>query len=142
MVELAEQLHDIRLPALEGPALLADGLTALALGLLLAAGMSALIRLVTRGRRDHRRDMSEELTRSRNLPPDERVVAQLRLLQRLEADRSESVRSSWLPTPLSTLPMPDGLLTRLREDLYRPGTVPDVEAVDRLLDRQIRRRWG
>jgi hypothetical protein len=114
--EIVADLHPPRLPAQFIDTGWADLLAAFGLGLLLAALAAALIGPMLRPRR-RRESVAARLARLRTLPPDDRLLGQLRLITETGAR----------------------LPPELRAALYR-RTPPDPAALDALI--RGRRRHG
>ncbi len=114
--ETLADLHPPRLPADFIATGWADLLAAFGLGLLLAALAAALIRPMLRPRR-RRESVAARLARLGSLPPEERLLGQLRLVEETGAALPPEIRAA----------------------LYR-RTPPDPAALDDLIRRRGRGR--
>ncbi|WP_370193925.1 MULTISPECIES: hypothetical protein [Aurantimonas] len=121
--DLVARLRPVRLPADFAAFDGSEVLAAAALGILAGLLLLALLHLVTR-RRDTALTMARrEIAAARLLPAEDRLFRQAALIDRL--------RRHAAPARPGNRPDPTAIL---REDigasLYRPGTTPDLDAID------------
>ena len=144
--DLLAELRDSRLPELSEASVLADAATAFVAGLILALAIALVVRVFAR-RPPSRRDRAlAELAASRALAPDERLLAQARLLRRVADERDrrgvDSTSAHWADVfdqRLDTDFFTAGPGVVLREALYRPDARVDPEQIDRELVKLLRR---
>jgi hypothetical protein len=118
--DLAAALRPVRMPIPTEAEALADGLLAFGLGLAAALLIYGLLRLAFGLRRSPRAALRAELAASRRLDAPERLLAQARLAER------------W--------PSAAGVRAELAAALYRPDSLVDLDATDRMLARALDRR--
>lgn len=142
------QLRGLHLPAAEGAAQ-GEVVLAIALGFAAALLVGLFRMLRDRQRRSVRRAALRELAAARALPPEQRLVAQARLLRRLartlRGDAAASARGTDWAATLDGLFATD-FFTRgagrvLADGLYRRAS-PDSAAIDAELGRLFARIRG
>jgi hypothetical protein len=134
-------LRDIRMPAPTPDSALADGAAAAAIGLALALAMAAVMRVFTRRPAPPEALARRDLAALRGLPPEERLLAQVRILRGL-AGAAGSEPGGWL----AALDRRFGTDFFTRGEgaalggLYRPGLALDPDRLDAELDRLLAAR--
>ena len=128
------RLHDVREPATGGAEAVADMLAGGSVGLLSALLVFVLLRIVTYRPTTRREVICAELTRARLLAPDQRLLAQAKLIDRNAPDASRKSGTGESPDPAhSSEDCKEHWLrlkAELREALYRPNPRIDLDRVE------------
>lgn len=128
------RLHDVREPATGSAETIADALAGGSLGLLSALLAFVLVRSFTQRSLTRREIARAELRRARGLAPDQRLLAQAKVLDRVAPDASGRSGEDELSETAHSSDDPDLPWRRLRGELhqalYRPNPTIDLDRIE------------
>jgi hypothetical protein len=127
------RLHDVRDPATGVAEAVADALAGGSVGVLSALLAFILLRAVTKRLPTQREVVSAELTRARHLAPDQRLLAQAKLVDRIAPDISLGPGASGSSDPTRSEGRSEPwqrLKADLRDALYRQDPAIDLDRVE------------